>query len=64
MTSLDRMCALMRVEQLIALTTSGESEALEFKKTTGTRREATMTVCAFLNQRTSGHKRTKHNDGL
>ena len=41
----------MRVEQLIALTTSGESEALEFKETTGTRREAAMTLCAFLNQR-------------
>ena len=51
MTSLDRMCALMRVEQLIALTTSGESEALEFKETTGTRREAAMTMRAFLNQR-------------
>ena len=41
----------MRVEQLIALTTSGESEALEFKETTGTRREAAMTMRAFLNQR-------------
>ena len=41
----------MRVEQLIALTTSGESEALEFKETTGTRREAAMTLRAFLNQR-------------
>ena len=32
----------------------GESEALEFKATTGTRREAAGTVCAFLNPR-SGH---------
>ena len=37
-------------KRLTALTASGESEALEFKETTGTRREATMTVCAFLNQ--------------
>ena len=35
---------------LLALATTGESETLEFKETTGTRREATMTVCAFLNQ--------------
>ena len=41
----------MRVEQLIALTTSGESEALEFKETTRTRREAALTMRAFLNQR-------------
>ena len=36
-----------RIALLIA---SGESESLEFKETTGKRREATMTVCAFLNQ--------------
>ncbi len=30
---------------------TGESETLEFKETTGTRREAARTVCAFLNQR-------------
>ena len=40
----------MNIEQIAALATSGESETLEFKETTGTRREATMTVCAFLNQ--------------
>ncbi len=34
-----------------ALAASDESERLEFKETTGTRREAVMTVCAFLNQR-------------
>ena len=28
----------------------GESETLEFKETTGTRREAAMNVCAFLNR--------------
>ena len=33
-----------------AVSFSGESEALEFKSTTGARREAAMTVCAFLNQ--------------
>ena len=36
--------------QLEALAASGESETLEFKETTGVRREATRTVCAFLNQ--------------
>ena len=40
----------MDIEQVASLAASGESEALEFKETTGTRREATMTVCAFLNQ--------------
>ena len=40
----------MNIEQVAALATSSESETLEFKETTGTRREATMTVCAFLNQ--------------
>ena len=40
-----------RRDLISALATSGESETLEFKATTGTRREATMTVCAFLNQR-------------
>ena len=40
----------MTIEQFVALAASGESETLEFKATTGTRREATMTVCAFLNQ--------------
>ena len=37
-------------EQVATLAASGESETLEFKETTGTRREAAMTVCAFLNQ--------------
>lgn len=41
-------------EQIVALAASGESEALEFKVTTGTRREAAQTLCAFLNQR-GGH---------
>ena len=40
----------MTREIISTLAASGESETLEFKKTTGTRREATMTVCAFLNQ--------------
>ena len=38
------------LDQIAALAATGESETLEFKETTGTRREATMTVCAFLNQ--------------
>ena len=41
----------MTIDQIAALATTGESETLEFKETTGTRREAAMTVCAFLNQR-------------
>ncbi len=36
--------------EVVALAGSGESETLEFKETTGARREAAMTVCAFLNQ--------------
>ena len=40
----------MTPDQIAALAATGESETLEFKETTGTRREATMTVCAFLNQ--------------
>ena len=40
----------MTLEHIAALTATGESETQEFKETTGTRREATMTVCAFLNQ--------------
>ena len=40
----------MTPERITALAASGESETLEFKATTGKRREATMTVCAFLNQ--------------
>ena len=40
----------MTLDQIKDSAASGESEALEFKETTGTRREATMTVCAFLNQ--------------
>ncbi len=40
----------MNTKHIIPLTTSGESETLEFKETTGTRREAARTVCAFLNQ--------------
>ena len=41
----------MDFELITTLAASGESETLEFKATTGTRREAAMTVCAFLNQR-------------
>ena len=40
----------MNVGDITTLTEFGESETLEFKETTGTRREATMTVSAFLNQ--------------
>lgn len=41
----------MTPEEISVLVASGESETLEFKETTGTRREAARTVCAFLNQR-------------
>ena len=44
----------MTPEQVTALAATGESETLEFKSTTGTRREAAQTVCAMLNQR-GGH---------
>ena len=36
----------MNIEQITALVAQGESEMREFKETTGTRREAAMTVCA------------------
>ena len=41
----------MTTDQIATLAASGESETLEFKTTIGARREAAMTVCAFLNQR-------------
>ncbi len=41
----------MTPDEIATLAASGESETLEFKTTTGTRREAAITVCAFLNQR-------------
>ncbi len=41
----------MNMGEISVLASTGESETLEFKTTTGTRREAAMTVCAFLNQR-------------
>lgn len=44
----------MTPEQILDLVASGESETLELKATTGTRREAPATVCAMLNQR-GGH---------
>ena len=44
----------MTLDQVTALASTGESETLEFKATTGTRREAAATVCALLNQR-GGH---------
>ncbi len=44
----------MNSDQLASLAKSRESETLEFKTTNGTRREAAMTACAFMNQR-GGH---------
>ena len=44
----------MTPNQIRAAAARSESETLEFKHTTGTRREAAQTVCAMLNQR-GGH---------
>lgn len=44
----------MTPEDIAALVAAGESETLEFKKSTGSRGPATKTVCAFLNHR-GGH---------
>jgi ATP-dependent DNA helicase RecG len=44
----------MTPEQLSAWVASGESEVLEFKRTTGQRREGTRTLAAMLNHR-GGH---------
>ena len=41
----------MTPAQIAVLTSAGESESLEFKTSTGTRREAAATMCAMLNQR-------------
>jgi len=41
----------MNTDALTKLVKSGESDNLEFKTTTGARREAMATVCAMLNQR-------------
>ena len=41
----------MTRDQIKVLATNGESETLEFKRTTGTRRKAIKTICAMLNQR-------------
>ena len=40
----------MTIDQIKSFTASGESERPELEETTGARREAAMTVCAFLNQ--------------
>lgn len=40
----------MTLDEISALVQTGESETLEFKSTTGTRREAARTICAMLNQ--------------
>ena len=40
----------MMLKDIVALAATGESETLEFKETTGMRRKAAQTVCAFLNR--------------
>lgn len=40
----------MNLDEISALAQTGESETLEFKSTTGTRREAARTIYAMLNQ--------------
>ncbi|MBY0232623.1 MAG: putative DNA binding domain-containing protein [Gemmataceae bacterium] len=44
----------MEYAQLLALVEQGESETLEFKKTTGERKDAAQSLCAMLNHR-GGH---------
>ena len=39
----------MNLAELKRLVAKGESERVEFKRSTGTRNEATRTVCAMLN---------------
>lgn len=41
----------MSIDRITAMVAAGESDTLEFKSTTGERREAAATVCAMLNQR-------------
>ena len=41
----------MTRDEVTALASTGDSEVLEFKATTRTRREAAATVCSLLNQR-------------
>lgn len=41
----------MMLDDITRRIAAGESETLEFKKTTGERREAAKTVCAMLNNR-------------
>ncbi len=41
----------MDFQELQKLVATGESETLEFKKTSGERREATQTLCGMLNHR-------------
>ena len=41
----------MTPEEVRKMVAAGESETLEFKKTTGERNEAAKTVCAMLNHR-------------
>ena len=44
----------MKPEHIVPIVAPGESEILECKATTGTRREVAATVCAMLNDR-GGH---------
>lgn len=41
----------MTPDQLTALAANGESDTLEFKRSTGERREAMHALCAMLNHR-------------
>ena len=41
----------MTPDQIASWAAAGESETVEFKRTTGERREATRTLCAMLNHR-------------
>ena len=41
----------MQPAAIAALVAQGESETLEFKRSTGTRRKGAQTICAMLNHR-------------
>lgn len=41
----------MKPAAIAALVAQGESETLEFKRSTGTRRKGAQTICAMLNHR-------------
>ena len=49
----------MTADRISELVATGESETLEFKRTTGQRSDAAKTLCAMLNQR-GGHVNNRY----